>query len=61
MDLRGDNMSDTGSETISRLFFNQIKNLSKKKYIKWKKYSMYIDFLDNLHYPKTVTRLEVYR
>ena len=54
-------MVDTGSETIGILFFNQIKNLSRKKYLEWKHYTKYIDFLDTLHYPKSVVRLETYR
>jgi hypothetical protein len=53
-------MKDTQLEIIKNIFFNQIRNLSRKKYLEWQRYKQGIDFLDNLDLHRRVIRLETY-
>lgn len=54
-------MVDTSLETIRNIFFNQIKNLSRRVYLDWQEYKQGIELLDNLHVHSTIVRLEIYR
>ena len=54
-------MKDAQLETIKTIFFNQIKNLSRKKYLEWQHYKQDIDFMDNLNLQARTIRLETYK